>query len=136
MRKVLALALFSVLSIGVAAAHDRGHGRRGRWDRGEHRRQLDNGYYDNGGYYGNRGYYGNNGYYGYRNLPPGLQKKLRRGGQLPPGWQRKMQGYSPYLNHGYGVAPGGYYGSQLGNLLGYDPRSLAILDLLNLMGRR
>ncbi len=27
----------------------------------------------------------------HRNLPPGLQKKVARGGQLPPGWQKKMQ---------------------------------------------
>lgn len=25
-----------------------------------------------------------------KQLPPGLQKKLARGGQLPPGWQKKM----------------------------------------------
>lgn len=24
-------------------------------------------------------------------LPPGLQKKLQRGGQLPPGWQKKVE---------------------------------------------
>jgi hypothetical protein len=27
----------------------------------------------------------------YRRLPPGLQKKYNRTGQLPPGWQRKIQ---------------------------------------------
>jgi hypothetical protein len=27
----------------------------------------------------------------YRSLPPGLQKKVVRGGQLPPGWQKKLQ---------------------------------------------
>ena len=27
----------------------------------------------------------------YRSLPPGLQKKVARGGQLPPGWQKKME---------------------------------------------
>ena len=26
-----------------------------------------------------------------RSLPPGLQKKLERGGSLPPGWQKKLQ---------------------------------------------
>ncbi len=26
-----------------------------------------------------------------KNLPPGLQKKIERGGQLPPGWQKKLQ---------------------------------------------
>jgi hypothetical protein len=27
----------------------------------------------------------------YRNLPPGLQKKVARGGKLPPGWQKKLE---------------------------------------------
>ncbi|WP_290510017.1 hypothetical protein [Alcanivorax sp.] len=27
----------------------------------------------------------------YQSLPPGLQKKVARGGQLPPGWQKKLQ---------------------------------------------
>ena len=27
----------------------------------------------------------------YRSLPPGLRKKVARGGQLPPGWQKKIQ---------------------------------------------
>jgi hypothetical protein len=27
----------------------------------------------------------------YRRLPPGLQKKYSRTGELPPGWQRKIQ---------------------------------------------
>jgi len=26
-----------------------------------------------------------------RGLPPGLQKKVERGGELPPGWQRKLR---------------------------------------------
>ncbi|MBZ2169440.1 MULTISPECIES: hypothetical protein [Marinobacter] len=26
-------------------------------------------------------------------LPPGLQKKVAKGGQLPPGWQKKLNGY-------------------------------------------
>lgn len=25
-----------------------------------------------------------------KKLPPGLQKKLQRGGELPPGWQKKL----------------------------------------------
>lgn len=25
-----------------------------------------------------------------KSLPPGLQKKMSRGGQLPPGWQKKL----------------------------------------------
>jgi hypothetical protein len=27
----------------------------------------------------------------YRSLPPGLQKKVERGGQLPPGWRKKIE---------------------------------------------
>src|SRR5262245_6195970 len=27
----------------------------------------------------------------YRDLPPGLKKKVARGGQLPPGWQKKFE---------------------------------------------
>src|SRR5512132_2415350 len=27
----------------------------------------------------------------YRNLPPGLRKKLARTGRLPPGWERRVQ---------------------------------------------
>src|SRR5687768_13182035 len=27
----------------------------------------------------------------YRSLPPGLRKKVARGGQLPPGWQKKIE---------------------------------------------
>ena len=30
-----------------------------------------------------------------RSLPPGLQKKVERGGQLPPGWRKKIQPF-PY----------------------------------------
>jgi hypothetical protein len=28
---------------------------------------------------------------GAASLPPGLQKKVSRGGQLPPGWQKRLQ---------------------------------------------
>jgi hypothetical protein len=27
----------------------------------------------------------------YQSLPPGLRKKVARGGQLPPGWQKKIE---------------------------------------------
>ena len=45
----------------------------------------------------------------YRNLPPGLQKKVARGGELPPGWKKKfepfpvaVEGRLPPLPAGYG----------------------------------
>lgn len=34
----------------------------------------------------------------YRNLPPGLQKKIARGGQLPPGWRKKIEPFPPDLD--------------------------------------
>jgi hypothetical protein len=33
----------------------------------------------------------------YRNLPPGLQKKVARGGSLPPGWQKKFESFPVVL---------------------------------------
>ncbi|MDI3326431.1 hypothetical protein QKW35_18790 [Pontibacterium granulatum] len=43
-----------------------------------------------------REYYADHGEKGHKggkvkDLPPGLQKKLDRGGELPPGWQRKLE---------------------------------------------
>jgi hypothetical protein len=32
----------------------------------------------------------------YRNLPPGLQKKYRRTGELPPGWTKKVRVGQPF----------------------------------------
>ena len=33
----------------------------------------------------------------YRDLPPGLRKKYQRTGQLPPGWQKKMEPFPATL---------------------------------------
>ena len=43
-----------------------------------------------------------------RNLPPGLQKKVARGGQLPPGWQKKMQPFPANVDRVLLPLPGGY----------------------------
>jgi len=32
-----------------------------------------------------------------QHLPPGLAKKVQRGGTLPPGWQKKVQPFPPEL---------------------------------------
>jgi len=45
----------------------------------------------------------------YRNLPPGLQKKLARGGQLPPGWQKKVQAFPPELERRLPRLPAGHH---------------------------
>jgi hypothetical protein len=45
----------------------------------------------------------------YRNLPPGLQKKYARTGQLPPGWQKKMAPLPASLERECAVLPAGYH---------------------------
>jgi hypothetical protein len=49
-------------------------------------------------------------YYGpkYRELPPGLRKKYQRTGQLPPGWQKKMEPFPATLERDCAPLPAGY----------------------------
>jgi hypothetical protein len=44
----------------------------------------------------------------YRNLPPGLAKKVARGGSLPPGWQKKWQPFPVALERRLPPLPAGY----------------------------
>lgn len=44
----------------------------------------------------------------YRNLPPGLAKKVARGGSLPPGWQKKWQPFPVVLERRLPPLPAGY----------------------------
>ena len=44
----------------------------------------------------------------YRALPPGLEKKYERTGQLPPGWQRKMKPLPPSLERECAPLPAGF----------------------------
>jgi hypothetical protein len=44
----------------------------------------------------------------YRRLPPGLAKKYARTGQLPPGWQRKIQPMPWAVERRLSVLPRGY----------------------------
>ena len=41
-------------------------------------------------------------------LPPGLQKKVARGGQLPPGWQKKMTPFPATVDRALLPLPTGY----------------------------
>jgi hypothetical protein len=71
-------------------------------------------------------------YYGprYRNLPPGLQKKYRRTGQLPPGWQKRMQPFSTTVERQLTVLPAGYQRGLIdGHAIIYNPRTQVIVDL-------
>ena len=44
----------------------------------------------------------------YRNLPPGLAKKYARTGQLPPGWQKKMEPFPVVVERELVALPAGY----------------------------
>ena len=65
----------------------------------------------------------------FRNLPPGLQKKLARGGQLPPGWQKKVEAFPPELERRLPSLPAGHHrGIMDGHALIYSP-SGGIVDV-------
>jgi hypothetical protein len=69
----------------------------------------------------------------YRNLPPGLQKKLARGGSLPPGWQKKMEPFPTSLERELIVLGSGHkYGVYDGHAVIYHPLTHAILDIISL----
>ena len=66
----------------------------------------------------------------YRSLPPGLQKKYARTGQLPPGWQKKMTSLSPELERRLVVLPAGYgRGIVDGRAVIYDNRTHVVIDV-------
>jgi hypothetical protein len=44
----------------------------------------------------------------YRRLPPGLQKKVARGGELPPGWKKKFEPFPVEIEHRLPPLPTGY----------------------------
>lgn len=73
---------------------DGGYGKDGDWD-DDDRHNSDNDGRQNGKS-GNK--------HKHKSLPPGLRKKLERGGELPPGWQKKVArgevlDKDIYLNH-------------------------------------
>ena len=66
----------------------------------------------------------------YRNLPPGLQKKLRRTGQLPPGWEKKFEPFPVVLERKLVVLPDGYRrGVFDGHAMIFNPRTQIIFDV-------
>jgi hypothetical protein len=66
----------------------------------------------------------------YRGLPPGLQKKLRRTGYLPPGWQKRFQPFPVFLERQLVVLPHGYRRGVIdGDAVLFDLRTHAIVDV-------
>ena len=66
----------------------------------------------------------------YRNLPPGLEKKYRRTGQLPPGWQKKMEAFPVTIERQLHVLPAGYERGVIdGHAVIYNHRTQVIADI-------
>ena len=66
----------------------------------------------------------------YRNLPPGLQKKVARGGQLPPGWRKKFEPFPVTIERRLAPLPLGYRRGVIdGHAVIFNTRSNVIVDL-------
>ena len=66
----------------------------------------------------------------YRNLPPGLQKKIARGGQLPPGWRKKFEPFPESLDRRLPPLPAGYARGVIdGHAVIYNSRTSVIVDV-------
>lgn len=66
----------------------------------------------------------------YRNLPPGLQKKVARGGELPPGWKKKFEPFPVTLERELSVLPQGYRRGVIdGHAVIYNSRTNVIVDV-------
>ena len=66
----------------------------------------------------------------YRSLPPGLQKKIRRGGQLPPGWRKKLEPFPVVLERELVILPTGYRRGVIdGHAVIYKPGTQIVVDV-------
>jgi hypothetical protein len=66
----------------------------------------------------------------YQNLPPGLQKKMARGGSLPPGWQKKIRPLPVVVERELVVLPTGYRRGVIdGHAVIYKSGSPTIIDV-------
>jgi hypothetical protein len=75
-------------------------------------------------------------YYGGRSLPPGLAKKLQRGGSLPPGWQKKIQPVPVVVEQRLAPVPSGYRRGIIdGAYVVYEPNRGVIIDVMASFGR-
>ncbi len=73
----------------------------------------------------------------YRNLPPGLQKKVMRTGHLPPGWERRMEPLPVVVERELVPVPMGYRRGFIdGFAVVYNPRSQIVIDVVATFGPR
>ena len=66
----------------------------------------------------------------YSNLPHGLQKKVARGGRLPPGWQKKIEPFPVAIERRLAPLSSGYRRGVIdGHGVIYNARTNVIVDL-------
>ena len=66
----------------------------------------------------------------YRNLPPGLRKKVARGGQLPPGWQKKYEPFPSALEQRLPrLSPEYHRGVVDGHAVIYNAKTSVVIDV-------
>ncbi len=66
----------------------------------------------------------------YRDLPPGLKKKVARGGELPPGWQKKFEPFPTAIERQLPPLPQGYTRGVInGNAVIYNSRTKVVVDV-------
>lgn len=69
----------------------------------------------------------------YRSLPPGLYKKWRRTGQLPPGWQKRFHPFPVVVERRLIVLPKGYQRGIIdGEAVILDRRTHELFDIVPL----
>jgi hypothetical protein len=130
---ITAAALVVMTGSGIEASHAQGRGRGQGNDRGASdaaARPAASVLFSQRDVTLIRTHYGNR----YKNLPPGLQKKLARGGSLPPGWEKKIEALPAGLLRD--LPPLGSnrrYGVYDGHAVIYDPLTHAILDIISLL---
>jgi len=72
----------------------------------------------------------------YRSLPPGLAKKYYRTGQLPPGWQKKLEPIPVAVDRRLVVLPDDYRRGYIdGSVVVYSPRTHIIVDVVSVFDR-
>jgi len=63
-------------------------------------------------------------------LPLGLQKKLRRTGKLPPGWQKKFEPFPIEIERQLAVVPSGYHRGVIGGqAVIFNRRTQVVIDV-------
>ena len=66
----------------------------------------------------------------YRHLPPGLQKKVARGGELPPGWRKKFEPFPADVDRRLAPLPAGYGRGVIdAHAVIYNSRTNVIVDV-------